>query len=248
MKNENLKLKIVLKGRLGNQMFQYALGYSLSIKYNCQLYIKNEINKILIDKYFNIKTPIDLRYNCNKQIIETEFNYSDNIKKFDSIKESGFYLINGYWQDERYFKNYEKKIKELYDVPKYNISKNDLIIHVRRGDYINNPRFNKSHFYCDLNWYKKAISHFNFDKLHIVSDDNKWCKNSFAEYNPIIPNLEEKNTLGYISSFNNIIISNSSFGWWGAYLSESSNVIYPSLWYPKDVSLKPALNSWKGID
>lgn len=245
MENKNLKIKIVLKDRLGNQMFQYALGYSLSLKYNCELCFGN-INKIIIDKIFNIKLSIK-KLNCDKRIDEKTNEYNlENKSQLDNL-ESGSYLINGYWQDENYFKDHEKEIRELYEVPRYKISDKDLIIHVRRGDYITNPKFKKDFFYCDLDWYKRALSYFNFDKLHIVSDDTKWCKKAFAEYDPIIPDLEEKSTLGYISSFNNIIISNSSFGWWGAYLSKSSNVIYPKIWYPRNTLFNPGLDIWKGI-
>lgn len=246
--NNNIKIKVILKGRLGNQMFQYALGHSLSLKYNCEIYFKNKHNKLIIDKIFNVPVKIDNKFNCNTQINEKTIEYNvENKEQLDNLK-SGYYLIDGYWQDEKYFKDHEKEIKELYELPKYKISDKDLIIHVRRGDYITNENIHKRYFYCDLDWYKRALSCFNFDKLHIVSDDIKWCKKAFAEYDPMIPNLEEKNTLGYISSFNNIIISNSSFGWWGAYLSNTNNIIYPSVWYPKNKSINPAIKTWKNLD
>lgn len=233
-----MKFKVIFDGRLGNQMFQYAFAYKLSRLYNTELYYNKHC---IIHNTFDIPVPND------------DILWKESIREYDCYKSNyeikytrlvdNNYCIFGYWQNENYFKEYSSEIKLIYKIPKYNISPNDLIIHIRRGDYIDNPNF----FYCDLDWYKKAINQFRFDNLHIVSDDNDWCKKVFIEYSPIIPELNELHTLGYISSFKNIIISNSSFGWWGAYLSNNANVMYPSIWRPKHLDCKPGLKIWKSL-
>ena len=56
-----------------------------------------------------------------------------------------------------------------------------------------------------------------------------------------------------ISLCDNIIISNSTFSWWGAYLSEkNTNVIYPTKWfgpYYKNNKLEDLiLDNWIGVE
>ena len=236
-----MRFKVKLVGRLGNQMFQYAFGYALSRYYDCELYLqKNKYTKI--DEYFNIDTKKD-NYIWDKLIKEKE-HYKENDEKKLECLEPGNYLIDGCYQDENCFKLYKQEIKSIFKLPKFDISKNDLVLHIRRGDYVNNPRF----FYCDFDWYIKAISTFNCNKLHIVSDDLEWCKIHFKQYDPILVNLPPLNSMGYISSFSNIIISNSSFSWWGAYLSNANNIVCPSVWSPKIYqSFHPGLSSWNKI-
>lgn len=227
-----MNFKLIFNGRLGNQMFQYAFSYRLSKEYNCKLYYNK---KVLLHKLFNIPFHQN-NLEFNTSIHESIF-FEDNILKDDN------YLIQGFWQNEKYFKKYKNDLIKLYKLPQYKISSQDLIIHVRRGDYVNNLNF----FYCDLNWYNRAISKFNFDRLHIISDDNNWCKEAFKVYNPIIPELNELSSLGYLSSFKNIIISNSSFSWWGAYLSNTTNIIYPAIWRPPYPNNQPGLKIWKSL-
>jgi len=236
--NKNIRFKVKLKGRLGNQMFQYSFGYSLSRYYNCELYIERN-SETKLDTFFSIKIEKE-NYIWNKKIQENIHYKKNDEKKFENL-DFGNYLIDGYWQSENLFKQYKKEIKSIFKLPKYNIPKNNLIVHVRRGDYVNNPNF----YSCDLEWYKKVISLCKFEQLHIVSDDPNWCKKNFAEYSPIIPSLNELDTLGYISSFNNIIISNSTFSWWAAYLSNASNIFCPLIWSPNLYrSFNPALDSY----
>lgn len=242
-----MKVIVKLMGGLGNQMFQYAFGYTLSKEYGAELYGISPKFPLLMHQIFHIGFPEERLIWSDRIKERPNQNYADNkLDNFLNLKD-GHYLIDGYWQHENYFKKYKEDIKKIYTLPKFYVPDNDLVIHVRRGDYVNSPSVRRAHFVCDLNWYKKAISHFNFNRLHIVSDDINWCRINFAEYEPVTPSLEELDTLGYISSFNNIIISNSSFGWWGAYLSDSHNVIYPSVWMPKKPKLSPGLSIWKSL-
>lgn len=134
-----------------------------------------------------------------------------------------------YLQDPAYFAGYEDEIRELFQHTRSDV---DMVaIHVRRGDYVNNP------FYVDLtntNYYFKAMKLFPLGtKFLVFSDDIEWCKTYFVgkEFE-FSENRNELEDLSLMASCKGIIIANSSFSWWGAFLgSKDKKVIAPKEWY-----------------
>ena len=71
-----MTITINLKGRLGNQLFQYAALRNISIKKNYDLYINTNIEwhgQYNILQYFNIKNsnpPDQIQYRYNQRVQE----------------------------------------------------------------------------------------------------------------------------------------------------------------------------------
>lgn len=134
-----------------------------------------------------------------------------------------------YVQDPKYFDKYRNEIKQLFgeNIPSKTYK---VAIHVRRGDYVNNP------FYVDLtqtNYYEKAIAEFPDAEFLVFSDDIEWCKDYFiGEQYSFSEGNDELTDLNLMASCKGHIIANSSFSWWGAYISPySKKVVAPKLWY-----------------
>jgi hypothetical protein len=194
----------------------------------------------MLDK-FGIKSDSGDRIEFNK-IINESHPYIDGCEdKYYQNLADGNYDICGYWQNERYFN--ANLVREIFKIKKIDMPENSLVMQVRRSDFINNP----SHFYCDLDWYKKALNNFQNYKLFITTDDKNWCEDNFKEYNPEMIDGDEIHHLSVVSSSKKLIISNSSFGWWGAWLSDTENVICPKVWFPGDLSWNTARKKWKKI-
>lgn len=134
-----------------------------------------------------------------------------------------------YLQDPKYFEGYEDEIRQIYGVT---TSKLDMVaIHVRRGDYVNNP------FYVDLtstDYYTRAMKMFPIGtKFLVFSDDIEWCKTYFVgnEFE-FSENENELDDMSLMADCKAIIIANSSFSWWGAFLGDKNKkVIAPKAWY-----------------
>lgn len=146
-----------------------------------------------------------------------------------------------YVQDEEYFKDYAREIKQIFGS---GIGKIDQVaIHVRRGDYVNNP------FYVDLmktGYYEKAMDEFPDASFLVFSDDIEWCKkqNIFSKCDFVEGNSELED-LNLMASCIGHIIANSSFSWWGAYLCpHNGKVIAPKLWYSDGVERTKCPNKW----
>jgi len=178
--------------------------------------------------------------------------------------------LNGYWQNEKYFLNIESIIRKDFEFPSFsnieaeNISKNILnslnsvSIHIRRGDYINNPSANQFHGTCPIDYYKKALQilyeKYNSLELYFFSDDPQWVRQNFdtngCKSNFI--NITEHNNAPYhdmhlMSLCKHHIIANSSFSWWSAWLSNKNGIIIaPSQWFANEKmkEFNPSLSSW----
>ena len=81
------------------------------------------------------------------------------------------------------------------------------------------------------------MSHFDSDREVIIfSDDPEWCLEESAFDNDRFLVSENRNQyldLCLMSMCSDFIIANSSFSWWGAWLSTNENkkVIAPSKWF-----------------
>ena len=113
-------------------------------------------------------------------------------------------------------------------------------LHIRRGDYLNKENIN-SYAQCSQMYYRSAIDFlkkkFKNVSFFVFSDDIDWAKKnlSFSSNYSFIEHNTGKNSfedLRLMSSCKHHIIANSSFSWWGAFLSEDSSVtICPKLWW-----------------
>jgi hypothetical protein len=117
---------------------------------------------------------------------------------------------------------------------------NSVSLHVRRGDYVQNPIINQTHGLCSLEYYEKAVQYMA-EKLEkpvffVFSDDILWCKENLKLPFPTV--FVEGNFLNYedltlMSACQHQIVANSSFSWWGAWLNNFAKkiVIAPKKWF-----------------
>jgi len=271
-----------LIGGLGNQMFQYAAGRALSIRTDQALLLdlegykkyklhhgfqiervfkvdicraRNEdIRNVLgwragkiTRKLFNrLKIPM---LNGSRLAIEPHFNCWQELL---SKRVESRYLM-GYWQSEKYFKEYEEQIRsdftfanplEGFNFEIANKLKNceSVSLHVRRGDYVTHKQTTKILNSCSIEYYNDAISHITkiipSATFFIFSDEPQWVyKNLKIPFNNeiICNNYGESSYIDMqlMSLCKHHIISNSTFAWWGAWLNTSRNkvVVAPRKWF-----------------
>lgn len=220
---------VQITGRLGNQLFQIALGYSISQKtnknfamvYNNNNYYEQEYIPYFYDITFIPKERVPT---CT---VYSEKNSTVNCFKFNpEIINEGFF--DGYFQSWKYFIDYLPDLKNIF--LKNNITKTDgYFIHVRRGDYVNHPVYQIDY----EQYFKKAIQHFPKDsKFYIVSDNIPFCENCslFNNGSFSFVDLDTISTLHFMAGCRGGICANSSFSWWGALLGRREIVTMPKQW------------------
>jgi len=131
-----------------------------------------------------------------------------------------------YVQDPALFEDVMPILKAQYGV---GVVPNEYVaIHVRRGDYVGNP------YYIDLcktDYYERAMKEFPDAKFVVLSDDIDWCWKSGKFKNCTLGECgSELEDFNFMAGAKGIIMANSSFSWWAAFLNKGK-VIAPLKWY-----------------
>lgn len=190
----------------------------------------------------------------NRNIYIQEDNVSFDPKKL--LLKPPLYL-DGWWQTEHYFIDIAPFIRKEIELispfdKRYSACAEEIdatpasvSLHVRRGDYITNSEANRSHGVCTPDYYARAFTHFasfaKTVKIFIFSDDIDWVVKNitipfpFACVSSSPEKDDECQELMLMKRCKYHIIANSSFSWWGAWLSNSPEkiVIAPKKWVTK---------------
>jgi hypothetical protein len=240
-------------GRFANQMFQYAALKGISRKIGTDTCIPNHTqavddgigNKLRTELFdsFDLNTNIGLLNNGHAPVVNERFFHFDE-ELFNLCPDH--VSLQGYFQTEKYFKHIEDEIREEFTFKSEILSPckemissadNPVALHVRRTDYVTNSA---NHPPCSLEYYGEALKHFDTDRNIIVfSDDPTWCNQQelFSDDRFMISeNTDNRVDLCLMSLCDDFIIANSSFSWWGAWLSTNKDkkVFAPSQWFGKE--------------
>ena len=267
---------IKLVGGLGNQMFQYCAGRAISLQLDTDLYIdRGAYSTYKLHayglKHFTLKVddlpknliPLDVAYPVLAKLLPIR----PSTRRLRRYVESGFHFdatifglnedvyLEGYWQSDRYFSDYESVIRDDFRFLTPPTKKTDVwlqkirnctsvSLHVRRGDYVSSRLANQFHGTCSLEYYVQAIRRVHEIAgravvFFVFSDDPGWarenlsfddCPHYFITDNDADKNYED---LRLMSACQHNIIANSTFSWWGAWLNPNPNkiVIAPIRWF-----------------
>ena len=250
-----------LMGGIGNQLFQIAAAYAISRELDCTLeFQRNQFSGAGAgshpSKYYNsiyVSLPIVDNLSLPRQhtISEERWTYYPLVDRVRNIFNRGISCIDirGYFQSEQYFKKYSSDIKALFtpqegiiqwiathttlfqSFPELKEPHDYGFIGIRRGDYIQKASF---HNPCGMDYYEKALAALPREIYYIVTDDYVWAKKHFVgDKFRFLDNITDDLHHLYASTlFKHYIIGNSSFHWWGSFLSiyDNPTIIAPDKW------------------
>ena len=238
-------------GQLGNQMFQYAALKGIAAKHNYKTIIPNH-NELIVDALGN-KLRIELfdafDIPCgpmdigiiphDRNVQEPYYHFSQEL--LDNCPDN--VSLVGYFQSEKYFKHIQDDIRKLFGPKEDALScwastqhlfDNPVALHIRRGDFLINS---VHHHNLSMNYYEEALNQFDSDRQVIIfSDDTDWCKQQplfEGDRFLVCEGGGPYTDLYMMSKCDDFIIANSTFSWWGAWLSHNKEkvVIYPDIWF-----------------
>lgn len=235
-------------GQIGNQMFQYAALKGIALSNQVDYFIPP---KEVFGSQYPIISKLDDCFDlqCNRGISdfttheEEKFSFNENLMSGINSNLN----LHGYFQTEKYFSHCKEEIRkdfafkpEILDPCNEMTSSFDELIslHIRRSDYVGNEHYHLQ----TISYYEVALSMIGSDSSVLVfSDDVDWCrKQEFLGGDRFM--ISESNDpyidLCLMSLCNYHIIANSSYSWWGAWLSDSKKVIAPKNWFAG-----PAINN-----
>jgi hypothetical protein len=243
-----------IMGELGNQFFQIACTLAQAQKRN-DIYV--------FPKWFCKKSQIDYSNFFVNSINEQKYvDYSmfkdyryEKIpyREIPTFAEENINL-RGYFQSEKYFENVKEEVKKMFTpvdsvyekIKKIDFS-NSVSLQVRfydrnrlGGNPLNFGHENPEGYHNlakEGGYFSEAIKYFGPNKTYIINSNNPILAKQLL-------NLPDAITLDS-KIYNNIdqffiqtlcehnVISNSTFGWWGAYLNNNPDkiVFAPKRWF-----------------
>jgi len=221
--------------RMGNRMFQYALGYILSQEKKTVLYADG-IPNFDISSTRSGMTPKDPIY--------TKSHGNNYLKYNELLNTERDIVVNSYVQRAQYYIPYRDMLKAILGVknePCINCDR--LVVHIRETDYT------QINCFLGYEYYHNLIKESGYSDIIIVTDNSK-CDT----VQRLMGDGCTLNTCGYVDKFEhicdnrammdfmtllkseNIALSQSSFSWWAAFLGQHEKIIFP---YTEQKSMWP---------
>jgi hypothetical protein len=195
-------------------------------------------------------------------VLEQSPFYDENI-----LKARPNVALKGYWQSEKYFLDIrpilleELRLKDELDTQNQKLYREicdglSVSLHIRRGDYLSNPAAYQFHGVLPLEYYQRGINLLNDinASLHyyVFSDDIPWVQRNLQIKNAtfVSHNGAQRDyvDLTLMRACRYHIIANSSFSWWGAWLSDypDKRVFAPRQWCKQQYDARDLIpSSWE---
>jgi len=191
---------------------------------------------------------------CYFYLVRDSQNYSQLILSNGSgnlptVPKLPNYAVIGYVQNANLFRDIDKKeeftraIEETTVSGKSNeeaiYSDQTVLLQIRLGDYLKDKKIGV----CQPEYYSLALKtldeQFGIEHIHLYSNDPelamKYIPDEFRGTVKIVGNGTETplETINQMRKYSKYVISNSTFGWWGAFLSKHPNplVYAPDPWF-----------------
>jgi len=231
-------------GLFGNQLFQYATLYSIAKTRGYEFGVPySNTGNIEFTNFFLPNCFNNLSAKDSSDVVplhtamERDFTYNAGIFGIPDNTD-----VCGYFQSEKYFVDYRNQLLNEFTFNNnvYNkaldirsLSKFPAIsIHLRLGDYVTAQ---DCHPICSLEYYTEALKLLPDDILiYVFSNDIPQAIEFFKPMNRKIVFVEDTDKyidMCLMTMCDYHIIANSSFSWWGAWLSNSKKVIAPARWF-----------------
>lgn len=222
-------------GRLGNQLFQIAGTIGLAYKNGAEAKIRPDWE---YREFFNIPDHFYGKPSEGAEVIDGGDQYFQEFHYFSHIRER---IWLWFQPSALAWEALSASHPEFFSPNKHLTA-----IHVRRGDYVTNQRYFPV---MPSSYYNRAIGHVRQahpdTEFIVFSDDPEWCRANFdADFKVVGGQTEHpdpKHRLGkrpgdmvdlfLMAECDQHIISNSTYSWWGAYLSANEAPVYPSRWF-----------------
>jgi hypothetical protein len=215
-------------GRLGNQLFQIAGTYAIACRVGVGVIFRDDWP---YRDYFSLSSDLYARrltmLRCNEswplaiEIDEAWRVYLQDLGLWDGRRDEIHALLQ---PSERAVNAAVTRHPDFVDIP------NKTAIHVRRGDYLAGAL----HQPCPMSYYEQAIDQIRTEdattQFVVFSDDIEWGRRQLPVADALyISGNPDWLDLTLMARCKHHICANSTFSWWGAFLSDNPSPIVPWL-------------------
>ena len=136
-------------------------------------------------------------------------------------------VLNGYFQRYEYYQPFKDVIRKRWLVPGFlpvsQRSAREIVLNIRRGDYI------QMGWATPFEFFREVLESAKCERVFIVTDEPRDpFFRRFGHYQPVVFHQGPLEDFSMLLSFKKMAISQSTFSWWAAFLSEAEEVVVPS--------------------
>jgi len=245
-------------GQLGNNLFQVAVASALAWDNNAEPVFQDfSSNSALYQHvFFRFKNKLPKK--------PITFEWHEKISTYHTIPYHPNMLMIGYFQSEQYFAHYRARLLELF-AP----HPNDLTYIQKKYQHVlDHPntvgvqiRYYKWEFPTETmfpqygkDYLEKTMALFPQDSLFVVSSNNiDFARKNIPEWAKNVLFLEREENyidLYVLSLCKHNIITNSTFGWWAAWLNQNPNkiIVRPATWTAYINGSDACPKEWLSVD
>jgi len=262
MKGEN---EIVYSGNIENRLANYNVSlryvnskpsYTLLQRFLSVFYSRHISNQPVLRRH-RLECKISSIYSSHN-LFYLEHGYQSFCVGYEKNAS-----IWGYFQSEKFFAPIKEKIKqeftpksdEMASTEAYALLQNarSVCVSIRLGDYMKHP----VHGVCTVDYYVRAMKMMQ-EKLgnplfYVSTEDPSVIQNmpEFSQFEMIFEDsqLQDWQKMFLTNQCTNFILSNSTFSWWGYYLSQNREknhgiTIAPNRWFNTDIPCDIYMDDW----
>ncbi len=208
-------------GRTGNQMFALAFSAILAARLGYKLDNRMARGEIPYDWFQNVKPETD---GIETAAFDIEIN--DTVHSMDAAVHwcKGYRVsVRGFFERAEFYENHLDLLHHLFYQPEAKCG-DSTIFHIRGTDFLTDGQFKD----VPAKYYETAINLLGVPKVIVLTDDIPYAKYLLADTSVVAEykTNDPKTDFLMMRSAKNLVISNSTFAWWAAWLS-GANVIQP---------------------
>lgn len=243
--------KLGRQGRLGNQLFQYAmlrtLARRLGARYYCPRWAGDELfdlrESARIELPFQFNGPEQLTVNCQDQF--------EALAQTIERKYRGNVHLNGHPEAEHLFDpaaarswfQLRRPLRQTIEARYWQLDfENTVSLHVR----LKPPLNTKDKVVCQLPYYRAALELTTCENVLVFSDDLAAARDMLqplvgqrrfifqsAPNSALLPEVQDFEDIHLMSICRDNIICVSTYSWWGAWLNNHAQktVVCPEPWF-----------------
>lgn len=240
-------IRLIYAGHLGNNLFNYALARTmaeeLDLALGCETGQSGEWGHVetasgIVDKlpsHFQMfeAAPQSLP---GRQIASPQLRYvmgeklgwhgqTIHLPRILKTCRDRRIVLYGYFQRAEYYLPYAERIRQWYRLKPVPLpvtpGPRDAIVHVRRS--LDMRMLDRR---LDVSYYTRALEIVKPDRVYVCGlGMDQTLRDALARYEPTYLDLDAGMTLQVMTKFRRIVMANSTFSWWGAFLSEAETIV-----------------------
>lgn len=261
---------VVLRNGFGNQLFEVAALLGYAERHGLQPLL--DLEKVSVNAYQHAKMLTTDWYHdlviAPLPMDHTKVQEAGHATDYTDLPApQNATLLDGWFQSPKYFPAPEVLRRHIHppqalvdDVrSRWSVADDPraVAMHIRRGDYALVAK--KMLLDTKEEYYQRALTTMagrigatpdQPAPLAVFSDDLDWCRGFFDRFPQpayaitYVRDQRDVHELALMTQFKHHILSNSTFGWWGAVLADSRDVVAPYPWDALSDSKDIYMENW----